>query len=232
MHYIQRCSPRIDTSRKGIDALLSFDYMGSAEFEFGALGESAKWMRDNSKDLVILGMPELKDRILAVKANPPKYMEPEVVSNLIPDDGMLYFLCHKNNEEEVRHLITRLLEGGLSLKESVTWSGLLDDRKYQSHFRRDQIILDIRHNYFMSPYLSFLTEICLELQHVAPVEPSVYNQSEFRIGDKILGQLHTGRELEEFLIAGLPQDESIVRVKRHKKDSPINLKMTSIWKKL
>ena len=33
------------SDRKGIDGLLSFQYMGSSEFEFGALGESLKRIR-------------------------------------------------------------------------------------------------------------------------------------------------------------------------------------------
>ena len=36
--------------KKGIDSILSFDYMGSAEFEFGALGSSLKSIRENIKD--------------------------------------------------------------------------------------------------------------------------------------------------------------------------------------
>lgn len=36
--------------RKGIDSILQFDYMGSAEFEFGALGESLSRIRGRLDD--------------------------------------------------------------------------------------------------------------------------------------------------------------------------------------
>ena len=39
-------------NRKGIDKLLGFDYMGSAEFEFGALPASLKRIRAEIKDYV------------------------------------------------------------------------------------------------------------------------------------------------------------------------------------
>lgn len=39
--------------KKGVDALFSFDYMGSAEFEFGALPQALKRMREHAKDLKI-----------------------------------------------------------------------------------------------------------------------------------------------------------------------------------
>lgn len=48
-YLIQRGEQRVvpDTTRKGIDQLIKFDYMGSAEFEFGALGDSLKAIRNN-----------------------------------------------------------------------------------------------------------------------------------------------------------------------------------------
>jgi hypothetical protein len=43
---IQRCGLRsANNTKKGVDRILKFDYMGSAEFEFGALAESWKQMR-------------------------------------------------------------------------------------------------------------------------------------------------------------------------------------------
>lgn len=37
-------------SRKGVDRFLAFDYMGSAEFENGALGESLRMMRTDAEN--------------------------------------------------------------------------------------------------------------------------------------------------------------------------------------
>ena len=48
-YFVQRASLRKygADEMKGIDRLLSFDYMGSAEFEFGALNKSLLSIRDN-----------------------------------------------------------------------------------------------------------------------------------------------------------------------------------------
>lgn len=48
-HNIQRCGVRHAahaSMKKGIDRILSFDYMGSAEFEFGALAKAWKQLRE------------------------------------------------------------------------------------------------------------------------------------------------------------------------------------------
>jgi lipopolysaccharide biosynthesis glycosyltransferase len=61
---IQRCSEReksVLTTRKGVDLILSFDYMGSAEFEFGALPTTFKLFRElaSKNDLVLNKTSEL-----------------------------------------------------------------------------------------------------------------------------------------------------------------------------
>lgn len=43
---IQRGKFRINSNKKGIDSLIKFDYMGSSEFEFGALPKSLTHIRD------------------------------------------------------------------------------------------------------------------------------------------------------------------------------------------
>jgi hypothetical protein len=44
---IQRCSANLyPEGKKGVDKILSFDYMGAAEFEFGALGTTIKQFRN------------------------------------------------------------------------------------------------------------------------------------------------------------------------------------------
>ena len=54
---VQRCSVREakGEGRKGVDKILAFDYMGAAEFEFGALGKSFTLMRAQAiqKDLTV-----------------------------------------------------------------------------------------------------------------------------------------------------------------------------------
>ena len=49
-YLIQRAKFETDTDRIGLDSILAFDYMGSAEFEFGALPKSLKRIRDKISD--------------------------------------------------------------------------------------------------------------------------------------------------------------------------------------
>jgi hypothetical protein len=51
-YLIQRAKFKNRGDKEGIDSILKFDYMGSAEFEFGALPESLKRVRSNINDYV------------------------------------------------------------------------------------------------------------------------------------------------------------------------------------
>ena len=48
-YLVQRGRLRENKDRKGLDALIAFDYMGSSEFEFGALNKSLKAIRAELK---------------------------------------------------------------------------------------------------------------------------------------------------------------------------------------
>lgn len=49
-YLIQRAKFNYDPHGNGIDSILDFDYMGSAEFEFGALPQSLKRIRNKISD--------------------------------------------------------------------------------------------------------------------------------------------------------------------------------------
>ena len=51
-YLIQRAKFENRPYKKGIDQLLSFDYMGSSEFEWGALPKALKRVRENLADYV------------------------------------------------------------------------------------------------------------------------------------------------------------------------------------
>jgi len=51
-YLIQRCTFTDSLIKQGIDSILSLDYMGAAEFEFGALPKSLKHIRDHIKEYV------------------------------------------------------------------------------------------------------------------------------------------------------------------------------------
>lgn len=60
-YLIQRAKFKYDPYRNGIDSILDFDYMGSAEFEFGALPQSLKRIRKNISDYCISSF-EIKNK--------------------------------------------------------------------------------------------------------------------------------------------------------------------------
>jgi hypothetical protein len=51
--------------KKGIDSIVRFDYMGSSEFEWGALPESLGKIRDSINDYTYLDVP-IKDKVITV----------------------------------------------------------------------------------------------------------------------------------------------------------------------
>ena len=53
-YLIQRCTFRIEESKSKIDKYLALDYMGSAEFEFGAVGKAFKYLREHKDKLTII----------------------------------------------------------------------------------------------------------------------------------------------------------------------------------
>ena len=93
LRLIQRGTIRTEqrTDSKGIDALVSWDYMGSAEYEFGALGNSLKRIRSSIVDysqfeLEISGrkitvfcktaeQKEVETAIVNLSKNPPRLKE-------------------------------------------------------------------------------------------------------------------------------------------------------------
>lgn len=80
--------------RKGIDGLLSFDYMGSSEFEWGALPKSLKRIRDNSKEYCrfVFEFEDYEEKTLVV-------------------------LCKKDDSENVVKILHQLLNNEIMLKE-------------------------------------------------------------------------------------------------------------------
>lgn len=70
----------------GIDRLLNFDYMGSAEFEFGALPKSLKRVRENISDYVQFNysFQDYTDKTITVlcKKEYEKYHVPAILEKL------------------------------------------------------------------------------------------------------------------------------------------------------
>jgi hypothetical protein len=85
----------------GLDSLISYDYMGSSEFEWGALPKSLKAMTSNWKDYIHFQVDSIRDN----------------------DGNYLQVLCNKTQAEEIKDVIIKLFDKGcqIRLKE---WSGM------------------------------------------------------------------------------------------------------------
>jgi|SRR3972149_8815663 len=83
---------------QGIDALYACDYMGSAEFEWGALPRSLREITGELQNFVITEVT------------------PAVTSK---DSLHLYAICHKDQVEDLMKFVPELITGKTRLKESA-----------------------------------------------------------------------------------------------------------------
>lgn len=87
-----------NNKRKGIDAILRFDYMGSAEFEFGALPASLKRIRADMNQYTMFDYHFLKSDMMAPK--------------------QVTVFCKANQKKFVPIILEKLAKGSIHLKES------------------------------------------------------------------------------------------------------------------
>lgn len=78
----------------GIDSLISFDYMGSAEFEWGALPKALNRMIENWNDYIVVGTG-IRDK----------------------RKRELFILCNKNKEQETIECVTHVSKNAYGYKE-------------------------------------------------------------------------------------------------------------------
>ena len=88
---IQRGKFKNREHKNGIDSIVSFDYMGSSEFEWGALPESLGKIRDLINDYTYLDVP-IKDKVITV-------------------------FCKDSQKSEVKQYLTELSENKWHLQE-------------------------------------------------------------------------------------------------------------------
>jgi hypothetical protein len=107
---------------KGIDALLRFDYMGSSEFEWGALPEALKRTRENKKE----------------------YIQFEFTLENFKDKPIM-ILCKEFDKEELPKILEQLAKAELRLKE---YCDLDDYLKGNKDYRTSDFWWDIENDYF------------------------------------------------------------------------------------
>lgn len=140
-----------EEARKLFRHVLVFDYMGSAEFEFGAIPQSLGRIAQ-TKDLVafefVLKAADIKhgywrertvrdlraQEIAKAKAagkKPPRAKKP-VFKDIV--DRTFYVLCAADQREYAEQLIKNLAKGEQRLKDSSRIESILDpDPRYASH---------------------------------------------------------------------------------------------------
>jgi hypothetical protein len=110
-----------DNAMSQIVDVFSFDYMGSAEFEFGSVNESLSRVWD-SKEEFIKGSVSVPWRYRRWRTG-----------DQVSGNSVVYYLCQKDHEEEVKKRIAGWAKDeniSGSTKEAVCLDRALDDRYY------------------------------------------------------------------------------------------------------
>lgn len=103
-YLIQRAKFENKSHKKGIDSILSFDYMGSAEFEFGALGESLERVRNKIGEYTYLDVP-VGEKVITV-------------------------FCNNENKAEIKTYLQALVDKTCRTKEFTAFDSYIKDDGY------------------------------------------------------------------------------------------------------
>lgn len=109
-YLIQRAKFENNNNKKGIDSMLNFDYMGSAEFEFGALPASLKQIRENVSNYESFNYTFKKNK-----------------------SKIVTIFCRKEDKKEIEIIIEELSNNKIQLKEYCDLSIFVNDRKDWKH---------------------------------------------------------------------------------------------------
>lgn len=131
-YLIQRARFRKSTG-KGIDSLLEFDYMGSSEFEWGALPRALKRTRENKKE----------------------YIQFELILGDFVDKSIMV-LCKQSDKEEMPTILRLIANRESRLKEFCDLDYYLEGR---SNYKTSDFWWDIENDFFFwKPNIEFDNE--------------------------------------------------------------------------
>jgi hypothetical protein len=100
----------IKQGKKGIDAILNFSYMGSSEYEWGALPESLKAIRESINDYIYFDIN-------------------------MPNDVVITVFCKESEKAEMNDVLTKLSKGECRLKERSDFDSLFNDPKSDFYYK-------------------------------------------------------------------------------------------------
>ena len=90
-YLIQRAEIHDRDYKKGIDSIIELDYMGSAEFEFGAVQDSLAVIRENEAEYTYLDIP-MNGKVITV-------------------------FCNSKQKQDIKTYLKELASGNMQLKE-------------------------------------------------------------------------------------------------------------------
>lgn len=96
--------------KKGIDSIVKFDYMGSSEFEYGALPESLGKIRANISEYTYLDVPMLS------------FPKSQMVSITV--------FCKNSQKAEVKTYLQELADDNFSLQEPSDFDTYINKKEY------------------------------------------------------------------------------------------------------
>jgi len=105
-YLIQRGNFENRNYKSGIDSIVKFDYMGSAEFEWGALPKSLDNIRENIKDYIYF--------------------------NITIGDKSITVFCKNSQESEVEEYLNGLSKNEMRLKEYSDFNNYIFPSEYFS----------------------------------------------------------------------------------------------------
>lgn len=103
-YLVQRCRFEKREKMSGIDAILSFDYMGSAEFEFGALPKSLRAIREEIDRYVYFDVTIIDGKVVTV-------------------------FCRSEMKDKMKDIIDGLASNNFRLKERCDLDVWMNDEK-------------------------------------------------------------------------------------------------------
>jgi hypothetical protein len=116
-YLVQRATIKDNEMKTGIDSILLFDYMGSSEFEWGALPKSLKEIRAQIADYVYQQF-----KVTGRKQKPIKLNKKDTLRHIWvdaefdPDVKLITVFCHKDKIGEVQEYLDSLAANKHHLK--------------------------------------------------------------------------------------------------------------------
>lgn len=108
-YLIQRAKFENRDFKKGIDSIINLDYMGSSEFEWGAIPKSLGNIRSRINEYTYLDVP-LDNKVISV-------------------------FCKDNQKSEVKTYLKELSENKVQLKEHSDFNTYINPSKYEINWQ-------------------------------------------------------------------------------------------------